>query len=191
MCLFATMTGWSMATMGDDDPQQQRNTYAESMREQMTKTHTTTWRNADCTASSNHRYTKSVPRVFRHVVLLYCTSASTIGIILYVYHYQCVCGSHPGTSATHSMLCAVSTCFGHFFVVSCHCHVRQEPAAAGHRDEHSGRRSSSNNGGQCGQCVLPTVRRSLIVHLFRRLHSESLKHTSNGDTHRYTAAYDM
>ena len=45
--------------------------------------------------------------------------------------------------------------------------------------------------GRCGQCVLPTVRRSLIVHLFRRLHSESLKHTSNGDTHRYTAAYDM
>ena len=92
---------------------------------------------------------------------------------------------------TRFAICAVSTCFGHFFVVSCHCHVRQEPAAAGHRDEHSGRRSSSNNGGQCGQCVLPTVRRSLIVHLFRRLHSESLKHTSNGDTHRYTAAYDM
>ena len=74
-----------------------------------------------------------------------------------------------------------------FFVVSCHCRVRQEPAAAGHRDEHSGRRSSSNDGGQCGQCVLPTVRRSLIVHLFRPLHPESLKNTSNGDTHRYTA----
>ena len=29
--------------------------------------------------------------------------------------------------------------FWTFFVVSCHCCVRQEPAAAGHRDEHSER----------------------------------------------------
>ena len=124
----------------------------------------------------------------------------TTTVQVYKYHrYHIVCVPIPVCmwvpfgyiDHTRFAICAVSTCFGHFFVVSCHCHVRQEPAAAGHRDEHSGRRSSSNNGGQCGQCVLPTVRRSLIVHLFRRLHSESLKHTSNGDTHRYTAAYDM
>ena len=48
---------------------------------------------------------------------------------------------------TRFAICAVSTCFGLFFVVSCHCCVRQEPAVAGHGDEHSGRRSSSNNGG--------------------------------------------
>ena len=57
---------------------------------------------------------------------------STTYIMLYVYQYQCVCGSPLGTSTTHLCYLRRAYLFWHFLVVSCHCCVRQEPAAAGH-----------------------------------------------------------
>ena len=133
---------------------QQRSTttqhlYAESMREHMTK-HTTGphhsyWRNAGCNDYMVHQLS---PEYF-DTSHYYCTSIQVPHISYRMRTNTSVYVWVPFGYIDHTRfaICAVSTCFGLFFVVSCHCCVRQEPAVAGHGDEHSGRRSSSNNGG--------------------------------------------